>query len=151
MTVSQVEQATRRVRKAQADLDRRLETGQDAAAARAALASAQSELEAAEAAAVEREAADEQRVEAEAAALAATVSTEVSAALASIVERIGPLPVPKIEPRWALSVTQARREIDAKRTAADAKKIKAAERKAAAKIKAVEKKSAIKAKKAKAK
>jgi chromosome segregation ATPase len=120
MTISQTESCRRKLKRAQADLDRRLEAGEDATAARAALTAAEAELSAAEQAAVERAEADEQRIEAEAAALSDAVSAEIGQALARIVERIGPLPGARVESRWALGVAKARRETDAARTAADA-------------------------------
>lgn len=120
MTISQVEQASRKLKRAQSALDKILEDGGDATDAREALAAAQSELEAAEAAALERAEADEQRVETEAAALADTVSTQIGQALAQIIDRIGPLPGARVESRWALGVAKARRETDSKRAAADA-------------------------------
>ncbi len=120
MTISQTEAATRKLNRAQSALDKILEDGGDASQARADLLAAQVELEAAEAAAVERAQADEDRIGIEAGALSAAVAQEIGQALAQIIERIGPLPAPKVEHRWALGVAKARRETDSKRTAADA-------------------------------
>lgn len=120
MTVSQVEQANRKLKRAQAEIDRRLEAGEDATAARADLLAAQAELEAAQAAAQERAQADEARIEAEAGELTAEVSRQVSAGVAQILQRIGPLPAPRIEVRWAEGVARARRELAALRTEVEA-------------------------------
>lgn len=120
MTISQTEQATRRVRRAQAALDSILEQAGDATAARADLVSAQVELEAAEEAAGERAQADEARIEAEAGELTAAIKAEVAAGVAAIIERIGPLPEARAEMQWALGVARARRELAALRTEAEA-------------------------------
>ena len=120
MTISQTEQATRRVRRAQAALDSILEQAGDATAARADLVSAQVELEAAEQAARERAQADEARIEAEAGELIAEVSGKVAAGVAAIIERIGPLPEARIQAQWAVGVARARRELAALRTEVEA-------------------------------
>jgi chromosome segregation ATPase len=120
VTISQTEQASRKVRRAQAEIDRRLEDGADASTARADLLTAQNELEAAQVAAQERQAADEQRIEAEAGELIAEVAGEVSAGVAQILQRIGPLPEPRIQAQWAVGVARARRELAALRVEVEA-------------------------------
>ncbi len=119
MTISLTEAASRKIKRAQAALDSILEQGADATQARADLLTAQAELEAAEQAAQERAQADEQRIEAEAGELIADVSGQVSAGVAQILQRIGPLPAPRVEMQWALGVAKARRELAALRTDVD--------------------------------
>ena len=119
MTISQVEASTRKVRRAQSELDKLLEDGADATKARADLVSAQVELEAAEEAARERAAEAEQRIESEAAELTAALKAEVAAGVAGILQRIGSLPAPQVEVRWAVGVARARRELAALRTDVD--------------------------------
>jgi chromosome segregation ATPase len=120
VTISQTEAATRKVRRAQAELDKLLEAGEDASTARADLLTAQTELDLAEQAARERAQADEARIEAEAAELIAEVGAKVSAGVAEILQRIGPLPGARVEKAWALGVARARRELAALRTEAEA-------------------------------
>jgi hypothetical protein len=120
MTVSQAEQANRKVRRAQAALDSILEQAGDGTQARADLLTAQAELEAAQAAAQERAQADEQRIESEAIELTAAVSGAVAKTLTEIVSRIGPLPEARVDARWAQAVAKARRELAALRVEAEA-------------------------------
>ena len=111
MTISQTEQASRKVRRAQAALDAILEQAGDATQARADLLTAQAELEAAEQAAQEREAEAEERVQREAEAMAAAVAAEITEAREGIIKRLDGMTAPQIPTDWAAKLARGRREV----------------------------------------